>query len=167
MLLSLSLFCYVSIVDPVPGKAYILGDANSTEIVTLNEPAIIRCLAGGYPKPYVSWWRGTDLLPLKSTRFEVNRDYSLVFNNIELSDLGPYICQAYSGQGKPVSLYVTLKAIGPVHITNRDDEQYLKYLIAAPDAPITTPPRYPYRPIATPPPRVIPTPQEPVLPIGK
>lgn len=132
------------IVDPVRGNAYILGDANSTKIVTLKQSAQIRCLAGGHPKPYVSWWRGTELLPLKSTRFEVTRDYSLTFNDIDLSDLGPYICQAYSGEGRPVSMYVTLKAVGPVHVANEDDKQYLKYLIDAPDAPTT--PRYPYRP---------------------
>lgn len=79
-----------------------------------------------------SWWRGTDILPLKSTRFEVNRDYSLVFNAIELSDLGPYICQAYSGLGKPVSMYVTLKAIGPVYANTPEDEPYIKYIIDAP-----------------------------------
>lgn len=69
---------------------------------------------------------------MKSTRFEVNRDYSLVFNAIELSDLGPYICQAYSGLGKPVSMYVTLKAIGPVYANTPEDEPYLKYILDAP-----------------------------------
>lgn len=154
-------------VEPVPGKAYILGETNSTKILTLAQPATVRCLAGGFPKPYVSWWRGKELLPLKAARFEVTRDYSLVFSHLDLSDLGPYICQAYSGEGKPVSMYVTLKAVGPVHVSNKEDEQYLKYLVAAPAVP-TTPkpnPNYPYRPVR-PPLRVIPQPDVPeVVPI--
>lgn len=120
-----------------------MGDANSTEIVSINQPATVRCLAGGYPKPFVSWWKGTDLLPYKSTRFEVAQDFSLVFNRIALTDLGPYICQAYSGSGKPVSKYVTLKAIGPVNAANDDEQQYLKYIIDAPSLPLTPRPYYP------------------------
>ncbi|KAJ6638506.1 Papilin, partial [Pseudolycoriella hygida] len=150
--------------DPVPLKAYILGETNSTKILSLNQPATVRCLAGGNPKPYVSWWRGTEMLSPLSVRHEINRDFSLVFQRLELSDLGPYVCQAYSGQGKPVSMHVVLKAVGPVHVRNKDDEQYLKYLVSSPEAP-TTPrpdPRYPYRPVVKPP-RVIPRPDVPVV----
>lgn len=125
--------------DPEPAKAYILGEANSTQIVSLKQAATVRCLAGGHPKPFVSWWKGTDLLPYKSTRFEVTQDFSLVFNQVELTDLGPYICQAYSGSGKPVSRYVTLRAIGPVHTTNEQDRPYLKYIIDAPTRHVVTP----------------------------
>lgn len=123
-------------------KAYILGDSNLTKIVELNQPAIVRCLAGGYPKPIVSWWRGTEILPYRSTRFEVNRDYSLVFNSIELTDLGPYICQAYSGEGKPVSVTIVLKAIGPVQAHDENEQSYLRYIIDAPQLPITPVPPY-------------------------
>lgn len=82
-------------------------------------------------------WKDAQLLPLKSTRFEVNREYSLVFNNIELSDLGQYICQAYSGQGRPVSMYVTLMAFGPVQSQLPDDEPYLQYVVPARPLPPT------------------------------
>lgn len=158
----------------MPRKAYILGETNSTKLLTLNQPATVRCLAGGNPKPYVSWWRGTEMLPLSSTRHEINREFSLVFQRLELSDLGPYVCQAYSGEGKPVSMHVTLKAVGPVHVRNRDDEQYRKYLVSSAEVP-TTPrpdPNYPYRPVF-PPRRVIPPPDvvvvevEPRQPSGK
>lgn len=119
----------------------------------------MRCLAGGYPKPIVSWWRGTEILPLRSTRFEVNRDYSLVFNQIQLTDLGQYICQAYSGEGKPVSVSIVLKAYGPVQANDESEEQYLKYIIDVPAQPATQAP-FVY-PIVT-------TPRESVLPeIGK
>lgn len=123
----------------MPSKAYILGETNSSKVVDFNQPAEIRCLAGGFPKPSVTWWRNTDILPLKSTRFEVNRDYSLVFNSVELRDLGNYICQAYSGQGRPVSMYVTLMAIdnGAVRAEHPEDEPYLQYVIPAPPLPPT------------------------------
>lgn len=141
----------------MPGKAYIVGESNSTKIVRFNQSAIIRCLAGGYPKPYVSWWKGNDLLPLKSDRHEVNRDFSLLFNQVQLNDLGPYICHAYSGKGKPVSIYVTLKAYGPAYATHPNDEPYLKYVITPDELPSQpSTPRYPYRPVVRPPPVEIP-----------
>lgn len=138
----------------MPTKAYILGETNSSKIVELNQPATIRCLAGGYPKPSITWWRGTNLLPLRSARFEVNRDNSIDFTSVALSDLGTYICQAYSGQGRPVSVYVTLLAHGPVRAETPEDELYLQYVVNAPPLPPTQE-YYPPRP----------TPQ--VEPIGK
>lgn len=148
-------------VDPVDieSNAYVLGDSNRTIIVTLKQPATIRCMAGGYPKPYVSWWKGENFLPLSSPRFEYKRDYSLVINRVELSDLGTYICQAYTGRGKPVSVSITLKAVGPVHTQNEEDKEYLQYLVDPPEVPTTPRPRpnEPYRPVPTPP-RVIPPP---------
>lgn len=71
------------------------------------------------------------MLPLKSTRFEVNRDNSIEFNSVALSDLGPYICQAYSGQGRPVSMYVTVLGTGPARAETPEDEQYLQYIVNA------------------------------------
>lgn len=62
-----------------------------------------------------------------------------MFNSVELSDLGPYICQAYSGQGRPVSMYVTLMAIdnGAVRAEHPEDEPYLQYVVPAPPLPPT------------------------------
>ncbi|XP_055695924.1 papilin isoform X3 [Lutzomyia longipalpis] len=156
--------------DPVnirDADAYILGEPNSTQIVTLNQPATLRCLAGGYPKPYVSWWRDTELLPLNSSRFEQKRDNSLAFTKVDLTDLGKYTCQAYTGRGKPVSVFTTLLAVGPVHVSNEEDEKYLQYVIDPPvqTTTIRTRPEYPYRPAPPPPPRVIPLPHvQPVVP---
>lgn len=134
--------------DPVERDSYIIGDENSTQIVTLGQPTKIRCLAGGYPKPYISWWRHTEMLPLKTARFEVNRDYSLSFDRVELRDLGPYVCQAYSGVGRPASITITLKAVGPVHVRDPEDEQYQQYLVDPAELPsvrqTSTP--APYRP---------------------
>lgn len=96
------------------------------------------------------------MLPLKSTRFEVKRDYSLAFESITLSDLGPYICQAYSGYGKPVSMYITLNAVGPAYPTTPDQTEYLRYVIEAPRSV------YHHEPIS-----YIPTPAVDLTPHGK
>jgi hypothetical protein len=144
--------------------AYIIGNKNSTQIVTLNQPATLRCLAGGVPNVYISWWKGKNLIPYTDTisqRFEITKDYSLVFKRVELSDLGTYLCEAYSGLGKPVSIQVTLKAIGPVHIKNPEDEIYRQYLVPVPEAPR---PSYPYRPTMATPPRLPPREDRPKMP---
>ncbi|XP_031639784.1 papilin-like [Contarinia nasturtii] len=133
----------LDIADPVQSNAYILGETNSSTIVELNRPATIRCLPGGYPKPHITWWKGRNMMPLKTSRFEVRSDHSIDFISIALSDLGPYICQAYSGEGRPVSKYVTLLAPGPVHADSPEDEQYLQYVVNATSLQPT--PNYPPR----------------------
>jgi Immunoglobulin domain len=77
----------------VDGSAYILGDTNTTVLATVGKPTTLRCLAGGYPKPFVTWWRGDKILPLKDDRIEITRDYSLILNRVDIVDLGPYVCQ--------------------------------------------------------------------------
>lgn len=79
--------------DPVDGSAYILGDTNSTVLTNIGQRTPLRCLAGGHPKPFVTWWRGDKILPLKDERVEITRDYSLILNKVEITDLGPYVCQ--------------------------------------------------------------------------
>lgn len=119
----------------------------------MEQPATLRCLAGGQPKPTVYWWRGTNMLPYKTDRFEVTREFSLVFEKVELHDLGPYVCQAYNSIGKPVSIQITLKVRGPVHVRNEEDRKYLQYVDSEPlRAPVTTPRQisYPYRPTSLP-----------------
>lgn len=138
------------IVDRLSDSAYILGEPNSTQIVTLNQPALVRCLAGG-PNIHVSWWKGDTMIPYTGHRLEVHKDYSLSIRNIEISDLGTYLCQAYTGIGKPHSISVTLKAIGTVQ--RPEDNRYSKYLIPPVDGPR---PDYPIRPQPVQPPRVRP-----------
>jgi hypothetical protein len=112
----------------VDGSAYILGDSNSTVVATISQPATLRCLAGGHPKPFVTWWRGDKILPYKDERFEITRDYSLILNRVDIYDLGPYVCQAYNSIDRPVSIQVTLKARGPVVARTEDDRKYLQYV---------------------------------------
>lgn len=130
-------------VEPVSQPAYIYGDKNVTQIVELNRPAVIRCPAGGFPEPHVSWWRNGQMFGLKNNLMA--RDYSLVFNSIQLSDLGLYTCEVYN-QRRPVSLRVTLKAVGPVRPLSPEEEQYMQYVLNPATRPVTQRPSYPYRP---------------------
>ncbi|XP_020811194.1 papilin isoform X1 [Drosophila serrata] len=136
----------LQVTAPVDTPAYIYGDKNVTQIVQLNRPAVIRCSAGGHPQPHVSWWRNNQILGFNANdRAEMARDYSLVFNTIQLSDLGLYTCEVYNKR-RPVSLRVTLKAVGPARAVTHEDAQYLQYVVDPATAPITQRPSYPYRP---------------------
>lgn len=110
------------------GSAYILGDSNVTVVTSIAQPATLRCLAGGHPKPFVTWWRGDKILPLKDDHMEITRDYSLTLNRVEIVDLGVYVCQAYNSIGRPVSIHVTLKARGPVHARTEEEQRFLQYV---------------------------------------
>lgn len=143
------------------GSAYIIGDSNSTVVSMISQPATLRCLAGGHPKPFVTWWRGDKILPLKDDRGEITRDYSLIINRVDITDLGPYVCQAYNSIGKPVSIQVTLKARGPVHARNEEDRRYMSYVESDPIAPPTT--LRPQTPISSLSPRTRPTPYYPPI----
>lgn len=131
-----------------------MGDKNSSQIVSLTKSAALRCLAGGNPKPFVSWWHGDEMIPLNTARYQVTRDFSLELSKVELSDLGPYVCQAYSGSGKPVSVSITLKTYGPVSITDPEDEKYRQYVIEpreeVPTRRPIAPPTFRPRPTAVP-----------------
>jgi hypothetical protein len=72
-------------------------------VVSLNAPATLNCLALGYPFPAVTWWKDDSLIPLKTSQFEVRKDYSLLIHSVKLSNLGIYTCQAYNGIGKAAS----------------------------------------------------------------
>ncbi|XP_043651988.1 papilin isoform X5 [Drosophila teissieri] len=133
----------LQVTEPVNQPAYIYGDKNVTQIVELNRPAVIRCPAGGFPVPHVSWWRNGHLFGLDNGLMQ--RDFSLVFNSIQLSDLGLYTCEVYN-QRRPVSLRVTLKAVGPVRPLNAAEEQYMQYVLSPATRPVTQRPSYPYRP---------------------
>jgi hypothetical protein len=127
----------------VDDSAYIVGEKNSTVVAILQQPAVLRCAAGGYPKPHVTWWRRDLMLPLKDDRYEITREYSLRFSRVELHDLGPYICQAYNSFGRPVSMHVTLKARGPVRPRTIEDQKYMEYIVNEPEPtrrPFFTPP---------------------------
>ena len=117
------------------------------------------CLAYGFPKPTVTWWKGTSMLNLNSERHSI-QEYSLNLHSVSLADLGPYTCQAYNGGGSPASHSLTmqvsaippcnlppcsLQVYGPVYPAP-GEQQYMRYVVARPTAP--------RRPAATPRPSV-------------
>ncbi|KAL7022058.1 hypothetical protein ACKWTF_012113 [Chironomus riparius] len=126
--------------EPAEGSAYIIGEPNSTVVAQLSQPAVLRCSAGGYPKPFVTWWRGDKILPLKDDRFEITRDYSLVFSRVDLYDLGTYACQAYNAIGRPVTISVVLRARGKFQPRTEEDYKYIQYIITDPQP--TSPPTF-------------------------
>ncbi|XP_017083163.2 papilin isoform X3 [Drosophila eugracilis] len=133
----------LQVTEAVNLPAYVYGDKNVTQIVQLNRPAVIRCPAGGHPKPHVSWWRNGKMFGLNNNLMA--RDYSLVFNSIQLTDLGLYTCEVFNYR-RPVSLRVTLKAVGPVRALSLEEEPYLQYVLNPATPPVTQRPRYPFRP---------------------
>ncbi|XP_054726012.1 papilin isoform X2 [Anastrepha obliqua] len=136
----------LAVTEPKEIPAYVYGEKNATQIVGLNRPAQVRCPAGGHPAPHVSWWRNRKRLGLISDRFELTRDYSLMFRSIQLTDLGPYTCEVWNGLGRPTSMKVVLKAVGPARAVTNDEAPYLQYIIDPARAPVTQRPSYPYRP---------------------
>lgn len=104
-------------------------------VVSLGSPTFINCYALGYPYPSVTWWKNGSLIPLKTSEYEVRKDYSLLIHSVRLSNLGLYTCQAYNGYGKAASWSVTIQALGPVHTSNPEDQQYLNYVIPSPQNP--------------------------------
>lgn len=95
-------------------------------------------MALGFPFPAITWWKEDSIIPLKTSQFEVRKDYSLLINSVKLSNLGIYTCQAYNGVGKAASWSVTVRARGPYHSTNLKDQKYLKYIVNPPELPTTT-----------------------------
>jgi len=126
------------VVEPTPRESKVVPPRNPKPVVTLGQPTVVRCWAVGYPRPTITWWRGTKMLPLSSQKYEQGRDMSLRIAVITLTDLGPYTCQAYNGLGRATSNTVTLYAFGPVKITNPRDRDYLPYLVEKEPEPATT-----------------------------
>lgn len=163
-------------VDPTPHPANVLGDEDPKLTVSLGAPTALLCYAYGWPRPSITWWRGDKMLPLSSTQYEQKRDYSLLIHSVKLSNLGIYTCQAYNGLGKAASYSITVQAIGPVHYTNPEDEQYVKYLVQPqtprpetnvryPEQPRPTPQQYVPQPYTEPSPEIYP--EQPRTYIGK
>ena len=104
-------------------------------VMSLNAPATLYCMAYGFPKPTVTWWKGTEMLPLTSDRVTQGDDFTLKLNSVSLSDLGPYTCQAYNGLGAPASFNVRMTVYGPVY-PGPGEQQYMRYVVSPPSAPV-------------------------------
>ena len=107
-------------------------------VMSLNAPATLYCLAYGFPKPTVTWWKGTSMLPLTSDRVSQGDDFTLKLSSVRLSDLGPYTCQAYNGLGEAASFNVRLTVYGPVN-PGPGEQQFTRYVVSPPSAPARAP----------------------------
>ncbi|XP_025834692.1 papilin-like [Agrilus planipennis] len=152
----------LDVTDGVAHPTSIINDEKSDVVVALGSKAVLNCYAIGYPIPFVTWWKDNNLVPMHTNEFAGGTgDFSLLIQSVQLSNLGVYTCQAYNGIGKATSWAVTVQALGPVYSTRPEDEQYMKYVIPAPEPSTTTErPRF-QRPVYYP--RPIPTP-EPYIP---
>jgi len=103
-------------------------------VMSLNAPATLYCMAYGFPKPTVTWWKGTEMLPLTSDRVTQGDDFTLKLSSVSLADLGPYTCQAYNGLGAPASFNVRMTVYGPVY-PGPGEQQYMRYVVNPPSAP--------------------------------
>ena len=120
-------------------------------VMSLNAPATLYCLAYGFPKPTVTWWKGTNMLQVNSDRVSQGDDFTLKLSSVSLSDLGPYTCQAYNGLGEAASFNVRLTVYGPVN-PGPGEQQFMKYVVSSPTAPRRTTTTRPvgYRPTRPP-----------------
>lgn len=126
--------------DPKPREAAVVPWNPKTPVASLGGNTVLYCRAVGWPRPSITWWRGTDMLPLSSQRFEQMRDGSLTLRLVTLSSLGPYTCQVYNGQGRATSQTIVLRALGPVRDSLPGDRNFLQYILEPPKAPSTPSP---------------------------
>lgn len=124
--------------DPRPREAAVVPWNPESPVVSLGGASVLYCRAIGWPKPSITWWRGTNMLPLSSKLFDQYRDGTLTIRVVSLRNLGPYTCQVYNGRGRATSQTVILRALGPVYNTIPNDRDYLQYIVNPPKAPSTT-----------------------------
>ncbi|CAH1637578.1 unnamed protein product [Spodoptera littoralis] len=100
--------------DPVRTPARIAGDENAIVIGELGSPLSVRCLANGYPSPFILWFRGNELSKvLYSDDVYEARGNVLLIRNLAMDTLGQYTCQAYNGEGKMALWVVNVRAYRP------------------------------------------------------
>nr|XP_045610870.1 papilin-like [Procambarus clarkii] len=128
----------LKITDPKPRESAVVPWNREAPVVSLGNPTVLYCRAIGWPKPFVTWWRSADMLPLSSQQYEQFRDGSLTIRVVNLRNLGPYTCQVYNGYGRATSQTIVLRALGPVHNKPSADRDFLQYIVDPPKAPPTT-----------------------------
>lgn len=74
----------------------------------VGKPAELLCNARGWPKPTVTWWRETTMLPLSSHRYMQMPNYALLIRSVVHEDRGDYSCHAHNGVGSGATYKITL-----------------------------------------------------------
>ncbi|KAL1122940.1 hypothetical protein AAG570_003265 [Ranatra chinensis] len=124
---------HLTVKEGVARPASVMGDEDSSVLASLGGAATLHCLAIGFPRPAITWWRGSRIIPLNAEGYEQRRDNSLFVGKVTLSDLGYYTCQAYNGLGRAASWSVALKAYGPPGLVqDPNDISYNQFLVEPP-----------------------------------
>lgn len=100
----------------------------------VGRPAELPCDARGWPKPTVTWWRETTMLPLSSRRYEQLPNYALLIRSVEYEDAGDYSCNAHNGIGSGATYKVTL-IIDLAAVPSRGDEHDTNFRDSEPEPP--------------------------------
>ncbi|XP_077521556.1 proteoglycan-like sulfated glycoprotein papilin isoform X3 [Amblyomma americanum] len=85
----------------------------SDTVVTVSvfETARLECLAVGYPRPIVQWYRHGKQLPQRSARYSTLENFTLAIRNVTIEDADIYMCRAYNYHGNPAVWKVSLTVI--------------------------------------------------------
>lgn len=139
---------HVCLFNTEPAK--ILPGVNVTE-GRIGEPAELPCNAIGWPRPTVTWWRDTTMLPLSSRRYEQLPGFALLIRSVAYEDRGEYACHAHNGIGSGAVYKVTLiielqpefgAPYYPEDSDSRDSEPLTPF--NAVTTPLPPPSQYPY-----------------------
>lgn len=81
--------------------------------LTFGYPAKLECLVSGIPKPEITW-TGPDEKPVivseSNSRISMDSEGSLILSQAQLSDIGPWTCEAINSVGT-ASRQVEIQAI--------------------------------------------------------
>ncbi|KAH9384024.1 hypothetical protein HPB48_026007 [Haemaphysalis longicornis] len=93
---------------PVPAT---IRPSDTLVSVRVSETARLACVAVGFPRPIVQWYRKSKQLPQRSARYATLGDFTLAIRNVTLEDEGIYMCRAYNYHGDPAVLKVSLSVL--------------------------------------------------------
>jgi peroxidase len=85
----------------IPGPRQVIGQ--------LDQLVQLPCNTSGLPKPAVTWWKNTRMLPLLNSsnanwQFELGPNNELRIRQMTVEDLGVYTCQAHNSYG-PIQVW--------------------------------------------------------------
>lgn len=106
---SLSLSFFFTFADPPQIDTTRPAERN----LTFGYPAKLECLVSGIPEPEITW-TGPDEEPIivseSDSRISIDSDGSLILSQAELSDIGPWTCEAINSVGT-ASRQIDIQAI--------------------------------------------------------